>query len=104
MLVALIESGTDADGFDTALLLLRDAVLTHARYEERYEFTQLRANVPAERSVRSPPPCGPPRLSRRPARTRAPSPPPPTSLAGPALAVIDRARDLIRDAVRRSNP
>jgi hemerythrin superfamily protein len=49
MLAALVEQGPQGDGFDAALLLLRDAVLTHARYEERYEFPQLRAKVPPER-------------------------------------------------------
>src|SRR4051812_25441408 len=49
MLVDLIDSGPDTEGFDTALLLLRQAVLTHARYEERYEFPQLRQKVPADR-------------------------------------------------------
>lgn len=104
MLVALIESGTDDDGFDTAFLLLRDAVLTHARYEERYEFTQLRANVPAERLRTL-------AAAVRAAEAVAPTRPHPGTesatanlAAGPALAVIDRARDLIRDAVRRSNP
>jgi hemerythrin superfamily protein len=48
-LTELINADVEDDGFDTALLLLRDAVLTHARYEERYEFPQLREKVPAER-------------------------------------------------------
>jgi hemerythrin superfamily protein len=48
-LAELRAAGVDSDGFDTTLLLLREAVLTHARHEERYEFPALRAKVPAER-------------------------------------------------------
>ncbi|WP_433085738.1 hemerythrin domain-containing protein [Dactylosporangium sp. CA-052675] len=51
-LTASIDGGVDADGFDTGLLLLRTAVLEHARHEERYEFPHLRARVPAERPRR----------------------------------------------------
>jgi hypothetical protein len=101
MLVALIEAGPDGDGFDEGLLLLRDAVLMHARYEERYEFPQLRAKVPAER-LRS---LG---TAVRAAEAVAPTRPHPGAesattnlVTGPALAVADRARDLVREAVRK---
>ncbi|WLS44576.1 hemerythrin domain-containing protein [Micromonospora profundi] len=95
-LKTLISGGVDADGFDTGIILLRDAVLTHARYEERYEFPLLRQHVPAERlrslatAVRS-------------AEATAPTRPHPSTqsakgnlAAGPALAVIDRVRDALR--------
>jgi hemerythrin superfamily protein len=102
MLAALTEAGPDGDGFDDALLLLRDAVLTHARYEERYEFPQLRAKVPAERlhSLAT---------AVRAAEALAPTRPHPGAesatanlVTGPALAVADRARDLVRKAVRKA--
>jgi hypothetical protein len=48
MLVRLIDAGVDSDGFDDAVIELRDAVLAHARDEERLEFPQLREHVPAE--------------------------------------------------------
>jgi hemerythrin superfamily protein len=48
-LAELRDADIDSDAFTTTLLLLREAVLTHARHEERYEFPQLRARVPAER-------------------------------------------------------
>ncbi|TDC83901.1 hemerythrin domain-containing protein [Micromonospora sp. KC606] len=93
----LVAGGVDADGFETGIILLRDAVLTHARHEERYEFPRLRQHVPADRlrglaaAVRA-------------AEATAPTRPHPGAqsakgnlAAGPALAVIDR----IRDAVRR---
>ena len=97
MLSALVKSGSDGDGFDEALLLLREAVLTHARYEERYEFPRLRAKVPADRLVLA-------AAAVRAAEAVAPTRPHPgvesataNVVAGPALAVADRARDLIRD-------
>ncbi len=102
MLKELVETGPDGEGFDEALLLLRDAVLTHARYEERYEFPQLRAKVPAER-LRSL------ATAVRAAEAMAPTRPHPGTeslkanlAAGPLLAVADRARDLIREAVRKT--
>ncbi|MEU0077627.1 hemerythrin domain-containing protein [Micromonospora tulbaghiae] len=95
-LQTLIAEGVDADGFDTGIVLLRDAVLTHARYEERYEFPQLRQHVPASR-LRS--------LAGtvRAAQAAAPTRPHPSAqsakgnlAAGPVLAVVDRVRDAIR--------
>ncbi|MET8234284.1 hemerythrin domain-containing protein [Micromonospora sp. NPDC005298] len=92
----LIAGGVDADGFDTGIILLRKAVLTHARYEERYEFPQLRQHVPAER-LRSL------AAAVRAAEKTAPTRPHPSTqsatgnlAAGPALAVIDRVRDAVR--------
>lgn len=98
MLQSLIDGGVDADGFDAGVMLLRDAVLMHARHEERYEFTQLRQHVPAER-LRSL------AAAVQAAEAVAPTRPHPGTesakanvVAGPALAVVDR----IRDAVRRA--
>ncbi|KAB1912112.1 hemerythrin domain-containing protein [Micromonospora sp. AMSO31t] len=95
-LKTLIAGGVDAEGFDTGIILLRDAVLTHARYEERYEFPQLRQHVPGDRlrtlagAVRA-------------AEATAPTRPHPSAqsakgnlAAGPALAVVDRVRDALR--------
>jgi hemerythrin superfamily protein len=102
MLKELIDADVDSDGFETSLLLLRNAVLTHARHEERYEFPRLRAKVPVDR-LRS--------LAEtvRVAEAAAPTRPHPGAesatanlVAGPALAVADRIRDLVRDAVRRA--
>ncbi|MFY1627567.1 hemerythrin domain-containing protein [Micromonospora sp. WMMD735] len=95
-LKTLIAGGVDADGFDTGIILLRDAVLTHARYEERYEFPQLRQHVPAERlhSLAT---------AVRAAEATAPTRPHPSAqtatgnlAVGPALAVVDRVRDALR--------
>jgi hemerythrin superfamily protein len=102
MLQQLLDAGVDDDGFEAGLLLLRNAVLTHARYEERYEFPELRAKVPDDRLRTM-------ATAVRAAEAVAPTRPHPgaesakANLAlGPPLAVVDRARDLIRKATKRS--
>jgi hypothetical protein len=97
-LTVLIDGGVDADGFDTGILLLREAILEHARHEERYEFTQLRQHIPAERLRTL-------AAAFAAAETVAPTRPHPGAesaktniAAGPALAVADRVRDAIRRA------
>lgn len=95
MLATLVEGGVDADGFDEGLLVLRQAVLTHARYEERYEFPRLRQHVPAERLRKA-------AKAVRAAETVAPTRPHPgaesatanLALGGP-LAIVDRVRDAV---------
>ncbi|MGN9804864.1 hemerythrin domain-containing protein [Micromonospora sp. L32] len=95
-LKTLIAGGVEADGFDTGIILLRDAVLTHARYEERYEFPRLRQHVPADRLRTL-------AATVRAAEATAPTRPHPSAqsakgnlAAGPALAVVDRVRDALR--------
>jgi hemerythrin superfamily protein len=98
MLTTLVDTGVDSAGFDTAVLLLREAVLKHARHEERYEFPRLRQYVPADRLRR---------LGKvlRTAEAFAPTRPhpgvesaKPNIALGPPLAVIDRVRDAVRSA------
>jgi hypothetical protein len=102
MLTALVDADVHSDAFEESLVLLRNAVLTHARYEERYEFPQLRAKVPADRL---------PRLAEvvKVAESAAPTRPRPGAesatanlVAGPALAIADQVRELIREAGRRA--
>jgi hemerythrin superfamily protein len=100
LLQDLVDADIDADGFTESLLLLRDAVLTHARHEERYEFTRLRAGVAPQRLRAL-------AVAVRAAEAIAPTRPHPgieTATAnittGPALAIADRARDLIRQAMK----
>jgi hypothetical protein len=101
LLRELVDADVDSNGFTDALLLLRDAVLTHARHEERYEFTRLRAGVPAERlralatAVRAAEAVAPTRPHPGVESAKA------NLVAGPPLAVADRARDLIRAATAR---
>ena len=93
--------GQDAEGFDTLLVQLRDDVLAHAEHEEREEFPLLRATYDAERlrdmakAVRA-------------AESIAPTRPHPgvegqaaNLLLGPPAAIMDRARDLIRNVLGR---
>jgi hemerythrin superfamily protein len=101
-LAAMLDADVDSEGFAASLLLLRTAVLTHARYEERYEFPRLRAEIPADRLVALAPVV-------RAAEAAAPTRPHPgvesakaNLVAGPALAVVDRARDLIREATQKA--
>lgn len=96
-LKTLVQGGVDADGFDTGIILLRDAVLAHARHEERYEFPLLRQHVPADRLRTL-------AAAVRTAEATAPTRPHPSAqtargnlAAGPALAVIDRVRDAVRN-------
>lgn len=49
LLTALLAKEVTDPGFDAGIIALRDAVLAHATYEERYEFPQLRQHVDAER-------------------------------------------------------
>ncbi|MFF5219293.1 hemerythrin domain-containing protein [Micromonospora sp. NPDC000442] len=100
-LQTLIAAGVDADGFDTGIILLRDAVLAHARHEERYEFPLLRQHVPADRLRAL-------AAAVRVAEASAPTRPHPSAqtakgnlAAGPVLAVIDRVRDAIRKPSER---
>lgn len=91
---------TDTPGFEAELDKLRIAVLNHARAEERYEFYRLREELnAAERAGLA--------AAVRAAEAVAPTRPHPGTespaknlLVGPALAIMDRVRDLIRDARR----
>jgi hemerythrin superfamily protein len=103
MLTAMIEGGVEAAGFDDALLLLRDAVLMHARHEERYEFPHLRQHVSAERLVGL-------AAAVRAAESVAPTRPHPgtesataNAVLGLPLAVVDRVRDAVRRAADGKN-
>lgn len=101
LLSSLDELGPDAEGFDLLLLQLRDDVLAHADHEEREEFPRIRA-------VCSPEQLRGMAVAVRAAEAIAPTRPHPgvesakaNLLLGPPVAVMDRARDLIRSALRR---
>ncbi|MFJ6797338.1 hemerythrin domain-containing protein [Streptomyces sp. NPDC091268] len=101
----------DLDGMDTGdpkfmpmLLSLRDAVLAHARSEERYEFAQLRRHSSQARLMAM-------AKAVKAAEKLAPTHPHPgvesasANLAvGPLAAVVDRARDAIRGAMAKDDP
>ncbi|RKT54015.1 hemerythrin domain-containing protein [Saccharothrix australiensis] len=101
LLSTLDRIGPDAEGFDTLLFELRDDVLAHAEHEEREEFPRLRAEYDGDR-LRA--------LAKavRAAEAIAPTRPHPgvespaaNMLLGPPVAIMDRARDLIRSALGR---
>jgi len=100
LLKDLIELGTDDPDFDVRLSQLKVAVLEHATREERYEFMQLRAALPAKRLVTL---AGALRAAEAVAPTR-PHPGVESATAnlvlGPPLAMADAVRDAIRAAMR----
>jgi hypothetical protein len=98
MLVELMDIDINSDDFDARLLQLRQAVLTHAKHEERYEFGYLRRNV-SPGNLR--------RMAKavRAAEQIAPTRPHPgteaastSAIAGLPMAIVDRVRDAIRDS------
>jgi hemerythrin superfamily protein len=99
-LAQLADMGADHPDFEPRLLALREAVLTHAKREERYEFPQLAKSLePGERERLG--------MLLLTAERFAPARPHPgvesataNLLAGPLLAVGDRVRDAIRNAMR----
>jgi hemerythrin superfamily protein len=101
LLSTLHDMGPEAEGFDLLLLQLRDDVLAHAKHEEQEEFPRLRATY-NEQQLRGM------ALAVKAAEAVAPTRPHPgvesakaNLLLGPPVAVMDRARDLIRQALRR---
>jgi hemerythrin superfamily protein len=99
MLVALDTLGPVNIGFDGLFATFRTALLAHAEKEESSEFAGLRAATqPAERSAMA--------RAVKVASALAPTHPHPGNesapralLVGTPMAMIDRARDLLRDAM-----
>lgn len=92
------QAGPDDPDFMANLAVLRSAVLAHARSEERYEFTKLRARTSAaERRAMA--------VGVKAAEAMAPTHPHPGTesatknlLVGTPVAMMDRVRDVIRKA------
>jgi hemerythrin superfamily protein len=99
MLVALDALGPTDPGFEPLFARFRTALLAHADKEESSEFAGLRtATRPAERTAMA--------AAVRLASALAPTHPHPGNestpralLVGTPMAMIDRARDLLRDAL-----
>ncbi|TMR93802.1 hemerythrin domain-containing protein [Nonomuraea basaltis] len=99
LLMELDEAGPGAGDFAEKLAMLRAAVETHARSEERYEFAKLRAHTTeTERRVMA--------TGVKAAEAMAPTHPHPGTesatkniLVGTPVAMMDRARDVIRRAM-----
>ncbi|HEY6796266.1 MAG TPA: hemerythrin domain-containing protein [Kineosporiaceae bacterium] len=100
-LAELEELTTDHEDFLPKLAVVRTAVLQHARAEERYELSKLRradATDELEAAARA----------LRAAESLAPTHPHPgvesttaNVMTGPVLALVDRVRDVVRDAPGR---
>ncbi|GAA2083859.1 hemerythrin domain-containing protein [Actinomadura alba] len=102
MLSELERIGTDSPEFARKLEQLRQAVESHAESEEREEFPALRRNSSPERLRVM-------KTAVKVAEALAPTHPHPgvestgaNLLAGPFLAVMDRTRDVMRKAVKRT--
>ncbi|MBC6461202.1 hypothetical protein [Actinomadura sp. HBU206391] len=99
MLAELEDMDTADPNFMEKLDKLRIAVLTHARFEERYEFERLRDQLSdAQNNVLA--------AAVRAAQAVAPTHPHPGTESakknialGPMVAIVDRTRDLIRKAM-----
>jgi hemerythrin superfamily protein len=101
LLAELDKLGPDGEGFDEKLAQLREAVEAHAKHEEQEEFPRLREEYDEKmlhtmaKAVRA-------------AEAIAPTHPHPgvesvteNLLLGPPAAIVDRARDLIRGAMKK---
>jgi hypothetical protein len=98
MLKELVNGGVQAEGFGAGILLLREAVLGHARHEERYEFPLLRQHIPAKRLRRL-------ATAVRAAESIAPTRPhatPGSAVANAGLGLPMSVLDRIRDSIRRA--
>jgi hemerythrin superfamily protein len=101
MLAELYDLGTYGREFETRIVELRHAVMAHARHEERYEFPHLRqAHSGGELVALA--------AVVRAAEATAPTRPHPGTesatanvVLGPPAAVMDRTRDLIRNARKK---
>jgi hemerythrin superfamily protein len=102
LLMEMDEAGAGDPRFAENLAVLRAAVTAHARSEERYEFTQLRAQTSAaERRAMA--------VGVKAAEAMAPTHPHPgvesatkNLLVGTPTAMMDRARDVIRQAMGKN--
>src|SRR3954447_3920218 len=102
-LARLYDVGVHAPEFRVGLADLRDAVQAHAEAEETLEFIRLREVVDPEKLTRM---AGTLRMAAALSPTRPHPDVPPGQVAnllmGPPLAVFDRVRDAVRDALRES--
>jgi hemerythrin superfamily protein len=102
MLAELAEIGPDDAGFDATFTKLKEDVLQHARMEEQHEHPKIRAEIEESRLRQL-------ATAFRAAETAAPTRPHPhgptsatgNMAVGPIVAIMDRARDAIRDAMRK---
>ena len=103
VLAKLQDMGTDSPGFASTFATLKEDVVRHASLEEQEEHPKLRAEVEADRLQKL---GGAFRAAEATAPTRphpnAPSSPAAKMATGPFVAIVDRARDAIRDAMAKA--
>ncbi|GIE74301.1 hemerythrin [Actinoplanes philippinensis] len=97
-LADLYDLGVDSPDFDVRFAGFEAAVLSHALHEEQEEFPQLRTKTDPDRLIRM---AGAVRAAEAVSPTR-PHPnagenPVANLIAGPPLAIFDKARDAVRD-------
>ena len=103
MLIKLQDMGTGSPQFDSTLAKLKEDVTRHAGLEEQEEHPKLRAEVDASlleklgRAFRAAEATAPTRP-----HPNGPSSPVGQMLTGPFVAIVDRARDAIRDAMAKA--
>jgi len=102
-LSALDGMDVNSPGFDTAFAKIKNDVMRHATHEEQQEHPRLREQVPADKLERAAKMFD---LAEKTAPTR-PHPAAPESrtgnlVLGPILAVTDRVRDAVRNAMKQS--
>jgi hemerythrin superfamily protein len=92
--------GTGHDDFDTQFARLRELVLEHAANEEHKEFPGVREHFDEhERALLGKALKAAEALSPTHPHPRDPNHPPANMLVGPMVALADRARDLVKDAI-----
>jgi hypothetical protein len=103
MLAKLQEMGAESPQFDSDFAALKEDVIRHAGLEEQEEHPKLRAEVDSDRLQKVGAAF---RVAKAAAPTRphpnAPSSPTAKMATGPFVAIIDRTRDAIRDAMAKA--
>jgi hemerythrin superfamily protein len=98
LLATLDRIGPDAEGFEVLIEQLQEDVSAHSAYEERYEFTKLRAAYGEDRRWAMGTAVQAFQLIAPTRPHRVVSGPVAGLLLGPPVGMIDRARDLLRSA------
>jgi hemerythrin superfamily protein len=103
VLAKLQDMGIDSPQFDSTFATLKEDVIRHAGLEEQEEHPKLRADVDAARleklgaAFRAAEAMAPTRP-----HPNAPSSPAAKMATGPFVAIVDRTRDAIRDAMAKT--
>lgn len=101
LLQELERMGTGHDDFDAQFALLRELVSRHAANEEHHEFPGMREHYDAhERGLLGMALKAAEALAPTHPHPKDPNRPPANIVAGPMVALADRARDLLKEAMQ----